>query len=618
VTPTPPQAPDGYRLVRELASRPRSWVYLAMNPAGRWCCLKLQQAIHPGVLSDLQTLRTRIAGPERPPGIVVLSATGVDAVSGTLWEEMPLADDAGSGRPFDPNRVDLYVPSTLALRVMMQGAASTLQVLDWGRTLAGALAFLHRAGLQHRDVKPANVLFIGGQPVLGDLGSLGSGEEPVQFPGTEGYMPPDGTGSPAVDVFALGRSLYECWTGNDRFQFPSLPRGVVESDDWGRVGWRLNTVLLRASDPRPSRRISTAEALLGQLDWAMQGGRQWSRRDVIRGGVGLGVVAGAAYLWRSLPRYRAVWERLPPQRFGMETWIGSPQTCDWSRRRVYSLASNDRIGLAFLSVSLDTWERTSLEWKGYPKVVVSARDPVSGMIWGVESHSGDLIRVNPESSTLDQPGVQLVNDSRFTGPCYWNPHHGRFGRFDGYGDMGVSLGRREWNPISGQWLRIEESSVLPMPRAGLVTFPGRGWNSWYLFGGSGNRSGRQGQRDPDLPDFDGNWHPLDDLWELDLQANRWRECFPVGRWRQPRISKAVYHPMLDCVVLLQLTPSGSGAGPTFWTWDREAVGELPRRVLQVSDAGPVFVCSTFLAEPERPDLLLLTNQGVFRVTLKPV
>jgi hypothetical protein len=38
----------------------------------------------------------------------------------------------------------------------------------------------------------------------------------------------------------------------------------------------------------------------------------------------------------------------------------------------------------------------------------------------------------------------------------------------------------------------------------------------------------------------------------------------------------------------------------------------------VSDSGPVFVCSTFLAEPERPDLLLLANQGVFRVTLKPI
>lgn len=79
-----------------------------------------------------------------------------------------------------------------------------------------------------------------------------------------------------MDVFALGRSLYECWTENDRFQFPSLPRVVVEAKDWDRFGWRLNKVLLRASDPRYSHWISTAEALLEHLDWVMRGGRRWS------------------------------------------------------------------------------------------------------------------------------------------------------------------------------------------------------------------------------------------------------------------------------------------------------------------------------------------------------
>ena len=616
--PSPPEAPNGYRLVRELASRPRSWVYLAMNPAGRWCCLKLQQVVHPEVLSGLQALRIRIAGPDRPPGLVTLTATGTDMASGTLWEEMPLADDAESGKPFDPNRVDLYVPSTLALRVMMQGGASTTEVVAWGRNIAEALAFLHRAGLQHRDVKPANVLFIGGQPVLGDLGSLGSGEQEVQFPGTEGYMPPDGTGSPAMDVFALGRSLYECWTGNDRFQFPSLPRNVVDADDWDRVGWRMNEVLLRASDPRPSHRISTAEALLERLEWVIRGGRRWSRRDLVRGGVTLGLMTGAAYLWRSLPRYRAVWERLPPKRFGMETWIGSPQLCDWERRRVHSLASNDRIGLAFISVSLDSWDRTSLEWTGYPKTNVAVRDPISGMIWGVESFTGDLVRVNPEDSTVDHPEVKLVNDPRFTGHCYWNPRQRRVGQFDGYGTMGVSLGRREWNPISGQWERIEESGPRPMPRTGPGLVPGPAWDRWFLFGGQGNRTGNQGQRDPDLGAFDGNWHTLDDLWELDLETHRWRECFMVGKWSQPRIQKVVYHPMLDCVVFLQLTPADSDRSPGLWTWDRGSIGETPRRVVQLSGPGPVFRCWSLLAEPERPDLILMTSQGVFRVTLQRV
>lgn len=618
MTPKAPEPPEGYRLIRELASRSRSWVYLAMNPAGRWCCLKLQQSVQPEILSGLQALRSRILGVERPPGLMDLTSIGFDVASGTLWEEMPLVDDAGSGQPFDPNRVDHYVPSTLALRVMMQGPASTAQAVAWGLRLSDALAFLHRMGLQHRDVKPANVLFIGGQPVLGDLGSLGKGDEEVPFPGTEGYMPPDGIGSPAMDVFALGRSLYECWTGNDRFQFPSLPKAVTTAEDWDRFGWRLNEVLVRASDPRPSHRLTTAEALHERLGWVKQGGRRWSRRDVVRGGAVIGAFAGMAYVWRSLPRYRAVWETVLPKRFGIETWIGSPQLCDWERRRVHSLAANDRIGLAFISVSLDSWERRSLEWIGFPKASVAVRDPVSGMVFGVESFTGDVVRVSPEGPSLDHPEVQLINDPQFTGPCYWNPVQGRLGRFNGYGNMGVSLGRREWNPISGQWLRITDAEVRPIPRAAGRVFPGQGWNRWYAFGGIGNRSGIQGRRDPDLGAFDGSWHALDDLWELDLGTNRWHECFPLGRWNANPISRAVYHPHLDCVFFLQLTPTGASRGPTLWAWDRGSIGEPPRRVFQVSGPGPVFSCWTFLAEPDRPELIAMTNEGIFRVTLRRV
>jgi serine/threonine protein kinase len=146
---------------------------------------------------------------------------------------MELADDAGAvseneadGSAHSPTQAlihSLYSPRTLRSELAREQRLPPVEAAQLVLRLAGALAHLHAHGLVHRDIKPSNVIFVGGQPKLADIGLVTDVGSSQSFVGTEGFIPPEGPGTPQADLYGLGKLLYELFTGRDRMDFPQLP-----------------------------------------------------------------------------------------------------------------------------------------------------------------------------------------------------------------------------------------------------------------------------------------------------------------------------------------------------------------------------------------------------------
>src|SRR5689334_4136188 len=107
--------------------------------------------------------------------------------------------------------------------------------------LASALDYAHQRGVIHRDVKPANILLIGGGETvkLTDFGIArmqGGGDlqrtEVGLVMGTPQYMSPEQVAGHIVDgrsdLFSLGSILYELLTGTKPFDDPNVARLMLQ------------------------------------------------------------------------------------------------------------------------------------------------------------------------------------------------------------------------------------------------------------------------------------------------------------------------------------------------------------------------------------------------------
>jgi hypothetical protein len=264
----PPSVPD-HTLLRCVGSGGYGDVWLARDLVGNFRAVK---AVYRSRFPRAEPFDREFRGIQKyspisrtHPGWIDILHIGRNEADGYFFYIMEAGDDETSGQKFDS---ESYVPRTLAGDLRRRGKLPLSECLQHGLALVEALAHLHQHSLIHRDVKPANVIFVQGAPKFADIGLVTEVSRPgqeVSFLGTEGYVAPEGPGSASADLYSLGKMLYELCTGRDRRAFPELPTALSEAGADPALE-AFFAVLLKLCEFEPRNRYQSAEELHADLE----------------------------------------------------------------------------------------------------------------------------------------------------------------------------------------------------------------------------------------------------------------------------------------------------------------------------------------------------------------
>ncbi|GAA1279605.1 hypothetical protein Psi02_67710 [Planotetraspora silvatica] len=270
-----PRRLGDFEIVARIGEGAQGAVYLGRSPSGDQVAVKL---LHARLSSDPDA-RARF-----------LREVSVALRVARFCTAPVLHADLEGNQPYI---VSEYVPGpSLRELVQREGPRRGASLDRLAISTVTALAAIHRAGILHRDFKPANVLMGPEGPVVIDFGIAKALDTPGTTAtgdtlGTPSYLAPEqvhgANVTPAADMFAWGITMVFAATGTPAFGSDTIPaviqRILNEQPDVTALDAPLRDVVAACLSKDPARRPSAEEVaayLMGQQPAGASTGDQWS------------------------------------------------------------------------------------------------------------------------------------------------------------------------------------------------------------------------------------------------------------------------------------------------------------------------------------------------------
>ncbi|MFZ1205769.1 MAG: serine/threonine-protein kinase [Candidatus Acidiferrales bacterium] len=323
------------------------------------------------------------------------------------------------------------------------------KAIEFARKICAGLAAAHERGVLHRDLKPANIMIDGrGQVRITDFGLAALAQEvglgDIRS-GTPAYMAPEQRAGKEVttrsDIYSLGLTLYEMFTGKRRADTQTNPTDVVRDLDP-----TVDRLIVRCleEDPkrRPSSALTVAMALPGgdPIAAALAAGETpspemvaasgekegFTRRTAILCFAGIIVAIAASFIFLPLirgsaPLLRRIPSDIPPEvlAFRAQDMLKQFGYAEKHQSTAYGFDCCDGPNLRFVE-QFDAKRRDELLASGQPPMMGFWYRQAAGELMTTEVGSGDEVSYDspPNSEpqmirmTLDTTGRLIALEAR--------------------------------------------------------------------------------------------------------------------------------------------------------------------------------------------------------------